>query len=510
MIQIAAPLATVPNATGRPAPVAAGAGLLAFLLPGAASGVAPDGVAGVETPAGERQDDAAPGSDLPEAATDDLRFLAALLPGVPLPVAPQETPDRPAAGAASVVDRSGPKGERWTLPVISTVAPQPVAADTTPSLPAPVTSPLAGSAPLTTPAPVASPPPTLPPGRTHAPESEAALPAASPDAGLATRPAAMPVPATPAVATSVTPPIPVVTAARTMVTDAMRAGVRIDPVPLRAAPVLPLTPVALPANWQAEAAPVVAVAAPAPLAAAAPLPVAPPAGPVASPTVLEGAVEATPPVLPAPIDRRATPQSPMLPPAAPDPAAAPVLAAAISAVAPPAGKDRDMADPSDPLAATVPAAAAQPVVAAAAATGGERSMLDLTQERWPQAMVAHIERLRDAADAADTRIRLVPDALGAIDIGVRQEGETLHVHFTAAEAQTRSLLQEAQPRLAEAAEQRGLKLGQTSVGQNQAEAGAGQRQPHSQPQHQAAPSPRPASSPRTASARDGDDDARLA
>jgi flagellar hook-length control protein FliK len=206
------------------------------------------------------------------------------------------------------------------------------------------------------------------------------------------------------------------------------------------------------------------------------------------------------------------PQAQPVPLAVSDPAAAPMFAAAVTAATLPTGKDRDPAAPTDPLAAIAPAAATPSVAAVAPPSGGERSPLDLTQERWPQAMVAHIERLRDAADAADTRIRLVPDALGAIDIGVRQEGETLHVHFTAAEAQTRSLLQEAQPRLAEAAEQRGLKLGQTSVGQNQAEAGSGQRQsqPQSQSQHQAAPSPRPASPHRTASARDGDDDARLA
>jgi len=41
MIQIAAPATNVPNPAGRPAPVAAGAGLLAFLLPGGEAGVAP-------------------------------------------------------------------------------------------------------------------------------------------------------------------------------------------------------------------------------------------------------------------------------------------------------------------------------------------------------------------------------------------------------------------------------------------------------------------------------------
>ncbi|MDR6128840.1 hypothetical protein QE361_003148 [Sphingomonas sp. SORGH_AS802] len=513
MIQIAAPATNVPNPAGRPAPVAAGAGLLAFLLPGGEAGGAPAGVTGGDAMPGERQEDAAPGSDLPEGATDDLRFLAAMLPGVPLPVAPEEKASLPSAASGpvatpvSATDRSGPKAERWTLPAISTVGPQApvVAPDAVSPTPLPDVVSVRGEVPAvpTAPAMSVAPIPTAPVSpKTQAPDIETAVPIAWP---------AVPAPAMPAVAAPAAPSAAVVMAARTMVADAIRAGVRIETVPLPAAPVLPLAPVALPANWQAQAAPVVALAGPVPLAAATPMPVATDAAPVA-PLPAEGGIDAAHPVMPNRIDQHAAPlpQAQPVPPAVPDPAAAPVFAAAVTAATQPAGKDRDPAAPTDPLAAIAPAAATPSVVAVAPPSSGERSMLDLTQERWPQAMVAHIERLRDAADAADTRIRLVPDALGAIDIGVRQEGETLHVHFTAAEAQTRSLLQEAQPRLAEAAEQRGLKLGQTSVGQNQAEAGSGQRQPQPQSQHQAAPSPRPASPHRTASARDGDDDARLA
>ena len=513
MIQIAAPATNVPNPAGRPAPVAAGAGLLAFLLPGAEAGVAPAGVAEANAMSGERQEDAAPGSDLPEGAADDLRFLAALLPGVPLPVAPEEKASLPSAASGpvatpvSATDRSGPKAERWTLPAISTVGPQApvVATDAVSPAPLPEVASVQSEVPAVPTAPAMSVAPI--PTAAVSPKAQAAD--AETAAAIASLDAA--VPATAAASAPAAPSAAVVMAARTMVADAIRAGVRIEPVPLPAAPVLPLAPVALPANWQAQAAPVVALAGPVPLAAATPLPVATDAAP-AAPLPAEGGIDAGRPVMPNRIDQHTAPLPQPVPPAAPDPAAAPVFAAAVTAATQPAGKDRDPAAPTDPLAAIAPAAATPSVVAVAPTSGGERSMLDLTQERWPQAMVAHIERLRDAADAADTRIRLVPDALGAIDIGVRQEGETLHVHFTAAEAQTRSLLQEAQPRLAEAAEQRGLKLGQTSVGQNQAEAGSGQRQPQpqSQSQHQAAPSPRPASPHRTASARDGDDDARLA
>jgi flagellar hook-length control protein FliK len=71
--------------------------------------------------------------------------------------------------------------------------------------------------------------------------------------------------------------------------------------------------------------------------------------------------------------------------------------------------------------------------------------------------------LRDGADANDTRIRLVPDALGAVDVSVRKDGDRIHVHFAAENRASAQLLSDAQPRLADLAEARGVKLGQTSV-----------------------------------------------
>jgi Meckel syndrome type 1 protein len=150
-------------------------------------------------------------------------------------------------------------------------------------------------------------------------------------------------------------------------------------------------------------------------------------------------------------------------------------------------------------------------------------------------MIARIETLRDAADAADTRIRLIPDALGAIDVALKRDGDTIHVQFTAEQAQTRALLQEAQPRLAEAAERSGLKLGQTSVeaapasGGNSTQTGSqgssnnpslsqslsqGMAQGHGQGparQHQPATPARPVSAGSQANTADAaDDDGRVA
>lgn len=112
--------------------------------------------------------------------------------------------------------------------------------------------------------------------------------------------------------------------------------------------------------------------------------------------------------------------------------------------------------------------------------------VDTRRADWPVRIIDHIEALRDAADARDTRITLVPHALGKIDVAVRQDGDTLHVHFAAEAPATRVLIAEAQPRLAEIAEQRGLRLGQSSV-----DSGSGQQQRQSQPQP-AAVQPTPA------------------
>ncbi len=140
-----------------------------------------------------------------------------------------------------------------------------------------------------------------------------------------------------------------------------------------------------------------------------------------------------------------------------------VFGAAIQA----ATKARDERDTTDPTAPTL--AAGAPISAPAIKTAeAQQAPLDMRQERWPHAMIERIEILRDAADATDTRIRLVPDALGAISVSMRKDGDTVHVHFNAEQAATRTLLADAQPRLTELAEARGLKLGQGALGDGNA------------------------------------------
>lgn len=144
-----------------------------------------------------------------------------------------------------------------------------------------------------------------------------------------------------------------------------------------------------------------------------------------------------------------------------------VFGAAIQA----ATKARDDRDTPDQAALSIPVSAPASAVTIRTAEA-QQTPLDMRQERWPHAMIERIEILRDAADATDTRIRLIPDALGAIDVSVRKDGDTVHVHFTAEQAATRTLLQDAQPRLVELAEARGLKLGQGALQSGADQAGS--------------------------------------
>ncbi|MDB5694831.1 MAG: hypothetical protein JWN21_374 [Sphingomonas bacterium] len=124
---------------------------------------------------------------------------------------------------------------------------------------------------------------------------------------------------------------------------------------------------------------------------------------------------------------------------------------------------------------------------------GIAAPIDVMQARWPEAMVARIEHIRDAQNAADTRIRLHPDALGPIDVTVRREGEAVHVHLAAADPATARLLADAQPRLVELADAKGLKLAQSGVDGGAGNPGGDRRQ---------APAPQAVLPPRPASARD--------
>lgn len=169
---------------------------------------------------------------------------------------------------------------------------------------------------------------------------------------------------------------------------------------------------------------------------------------------------------PAPIKLRVA-----VPVAQPAPAETPVttssqLAAALFAATPvaatPAETRRTLVQ--DLLPAGGPAAFADIVRphAVAAAADVQQGLLDMRRQEWAGQMVDQLEAMRDAS-RGETRLSLAPEALGKIDVSIRQEGDRIHVHFATETQAARQLLTEAQPRLSELAEARGVKLGQTSV-----------------------------------------------
>lgn len=160
-----------------------------------------------------------------------------------------------------------------------------------------------------------------------------------------------------------------------------------------------------------------------------------------------------------------------------------------------------------PVAAGAPAA---PPVGTAQQAG-----IDLTQDQGMHRMIDRIEHLRDAFDTRETRIRLIPDALGPVDISVRRDAtsDSVQVHFTAAEAGTRQLIADAQQRLVEIADSRGVRIERATVDAGSSGAATtgqpwngGDGQSRQQQQAQTAPQPRaPARAAREADPQSPDD-----
>jgi flagellar hook-length control protein FliK len=144
--------------------------------------------------------------------------------------------------------------------------------------------------------------------------------------------------------------------------------------------------------------------------------------------------------------------------------------------------------------------------AVSAAADVRQGPLDTRRQEWVGKMVEHIEALRDAAPVRETRLSLAPEALGNVEVSIRHEGDRVHVHFTTETTAARQLIADAQPRLTELAEARGLKLGQTSF-----ESGTAGQSPHresrSNPAPQQSRAPLPANSE---SAVGSTDDERIA
>lgn len=129
----------------------------------------------------------------------------------------------------------------------------------------------------------------------------------------------------------------------------------------------------------------------------------------------------------------------------------------------------------DPASAILLAPLAVELVRQPLSAPGSLPVIDTRRQEWIGALAERIDMLREAAGPRETSIRLSPDALGAVDVSVSQDGDRVNVRITAETPAARALLAEAQPRLAELAEARGLRLGQTSIDGGAAGQGQGQR-----------------------------------
>jgi flagellar hook-length control protein FliK len=129
------------------------------------------------------------------------------------------------------------------------------------------------------------------------------------------------------------------------------------------------------------------------------------------------------------------------------------------------------------------------------------SQVDTARAEWMQAM---IDRIGDAVQEGGKRealIRLLPDALGAVEVRIVERDDRLQVTLNADTAQARQLLSEHAPRLAEMAEARGLRFAQTDIGGGHAQ----QQDRRPAPEHPTTPlRPRSAQAEPDASTDDGE------
>jgi hypothetical protein len=123
--------------------------------------------------------------------------------------------------------------------------------------------------------------------------------------------------------------------------------------------------------------------------------------------------------------------------------------------------------PVDQSAPTPHAAAAAPAPAAPASIPAPSSPVDLGRSEWMQAMIDRIGDIVQADGRREAQIKLLPSALGAVEVIIVQRDEQMHVTLTSENAQARQLLSDAAPRLQELAEARGLRFAQADIGGGQ-------------------------------------------
>lgn len=383
----------------------------------------------VDDAADPRQKDAAPGKDLPDGDSEDhaedLAWIAPAL--VPILVAPTAPPTPAKADAATLPVTAPASRPQMQLPVIAGQEPA-VPAQATDSSVVTATQP---EVTADRPTPVGTPQPELAPpsGGTvaNAASTQPPIPALDPAQTAQSSPVTVP-------ATPDSPPAPADAAQASLVAQAMKVA---SAMPDKVA-AMQASPTAKPESQPGASAVPLAIAAPAP----------------------------------------AEPQAARIAPAAQ------VFAAAIQRAA-----VEDRPATGQPMLAAPPAGTDNTLHAVAATADSRHAALDMKQDNWPQQMIQRIDALRDAANANDASIRLIPDALGKIDVTLKREGDGVSVRLDAHQPVTRQILADAQPRLTELAEARGIKLSATTGGSADTAGQTLSQQQQQQRAHQSAATP---------------------
>jgi flagellar hook-length control protein FliK len=130
-------------------------------------------------------------------------------------------------------------------------------------------------------------------------------------------------------------------------------------------------------------------------------------------------------------------------------------------------------DPQSALSTLAAPATGVQTAAAVAATGqAQDAPLDTRHQEWTAKMIDKIEMLQ-GGPVREAKISLMPEGLGKVDIAIRHDDAGLHVQFSTDTPSARQLIADAQPKLAEIAQERGIRIGSTSVDSNAAGSNGG-------------------------------------
>ena len=90
---------------------------------------------------------------------------------------------------------------------------------------------------------------------------------------------------------------------------------------------------------------------------------------------------------------------------------------------------------------------------------GRLLRLNMADTNWTDRLLRHIEGKTSDTGGETIRVILEPAKLGRLIVQISMTGQTSYVQITSATAEAAALLADAEPKLQQALEQNGMKLG---------------------------------------------------